>query len=203
MDDEPEFLRINEQRDVLCSLELCSKTLESVETNSAMWKWVLISLHSALQGSMVCHLSGTAQLGALCYRGRGSQPSNFQKTLAYLNAREEKEYPEPFLATPLDLLKRLESEQERLEAAGSILNISAAEKEAFRKLNELRKKFIHFDPSGWSIQIKGYVDTISLDVISLLQKIRSDGYAFRHLEESELDRIDDALNAIRGNLRAL
>src|SRR5688572_4047231 len=59
------WLRIDERSDVLASLSLCLNCLASATAEPATWKWAILSLHNGLQGAMVCHLSGTAQLGAL------------------------------------------------------------------------------------------------------------------------------------------
>lgn len=58
-------LRVDERTDVLISLSLCLRCLKSLGDDPGFWKWAILSLHNALQGAMVCHLSGTAQLGAL------------------------------------------------------------------------------------------------------------------------------------------
>ena len=59
------YVRTDECQDVLASLEQCAFSLAQVRRSERAWKWVILSLHSALQGAMVCHLSGTEQLGAL------------------------------------------------------------------------------------------------------------------------------------------
>ena len=59
------YLRTDECQDVLSSLEQCVLSLAQARRSERAWKWVILSLHSALQGAMVCHLSGPDQLGAL------------------------------------------------------------------------------------------------------------------------------------------
>jgi hypothetical protein len=59
------WLRIDEQTDVVVSLSECLHCIRKLGEEPAFWKWAILSLHNALQGAMVCHLSGTAQLGAL------------------------------------------------------------------------------------------------------------------------------------------
>ena len=51
-----ESFRINDCQDVLSSVECCNYSLDMAELNFRAWKWVLLSIHSALQGSMVCLL---------------------------------------------------------------------------------------------------------------------------------------------------
>ena len=59
------YVRTDERQDVLASLDHCARCLAETEHSDGAWKWVILSLHSALQGAMVCHLSGTAEAGAL------------------------------------------------------------------------------------------------------------------------------------------
>src|SRR4051794_25479825 len=59
------WLRVDERTDVLASLSECLHCLRRLSEEPPTWKWVILSIHNALQGAMVCHLSGTAQLGAL------------------------------------------------------------------------------------------------------------------------------------------
>ena len=63
-----DWLRVDEQSDVLVSLDECLNCVRRVREEPAFWKWAILSIHNALQGAIVCHLSGTAQLGALAKR---------------------------------------------------------------------------------------------------------------------------------------
>jgi hypothetical protein len=59
------WLQIDERSDVLVSLSACLICVSECGRNPGLWKWAILALHNAVQGAMVCHLSGTAQLGAL------------------------------------------------------------------------------------------------------------------------------------------
>ena len=59
------WLRTDEREDVAVSLLQCVNLLREAATQPRLWKWAILSLHNALQGAMACHLSGTAQFGAL------------------------------------------------------------------------------------------------------------------------------------------
>lgn len=59
------YLRTDERIDVISTLRHCLCCLRKVERDELEWKWAIISLHNALQGSLVCTLSGTAGIGAL------------------------------------------------------------------------------------------------------------------------------------------
>ena len=57
------YASFDEQRDAVFSLQLVSELLEKTEANPQYWKWVIIALHSSLQGFMVLALKGSDGLG--------------------------------------------------------------------------------------------------------------------------------------------
>ena len=64
--EKPEYvLEYDEELDTIASLELLSETLPKSLLYPHYWKWVVIALHSALQGFMVLALHGTNFLRVL------------------------------------------------------------------------------------------------------------------------------------------
>lgn len=61
----PEYLRVDEHEDAVNALEHAAETALTLERNPTNWKWVIISLHNALQGALVWTLMG---------RGGGETP---------------------------------------------------------------------------------------------------------------------------------
>ena len=127
------YLHTDERHDVLASLEHCALCLASAERSSGAWKWVVLSLHSALQGAMICHLSGTAGVGALtstCARqwsqwherdGRGEidyiDEGVDELGLPARGFRNPDDRPpSDRVASAPELFKRLGSESERIES---------------------------------------------------------------------------------------
>ena len=188
----PEYVSTDEQRDVLASLEFCANSLQRTGESPAAWKWVVLSLHSALQGAMVCHLSGGYQVGAL-------RKKNAEAWLTWLQGRDyDKPAPKKmFLASAPDLLKRLVGEAHRYEGdCGEVLEITDAQRESFKKLHALRNPFTHFPPRGWSIEI-AYIREVGADALDLLELIASDPWPFRHLSDNEQERMDSTIAEIR------
>ena len=194
-----DWLTVDEATDVVASLRHTFHLLKLVPTDLAVWKWVILSVHSALQGAMVCHLSGTANLGCLSALSadawlnwherdrRGEinwidlginefgRPSLKPATKADCPPRE-------YLAKPSELFERLRMPNKRRESGvGEILQISGAQRRAFKKLDELRNQFTHFSPMGWSIEIAG-LPTMCSEILSVIRLIELDYWPFRHLE---------------------
>jgi hypothetical protein len=65
------YVRFDERQDVVASLELAAYSAKMIaRRNDLYWKWLIIAAHSALQGALVCALSGTDGLGALAPSSR-------------------------------------------------------------------------------------------------------------------------------------
>lgn len=211
------WLRIDERADVLASLSLCLRCLSVVNSEPELWKWAILSLHNALQGAMVCHLSGTAQLGALTNnsvdawldwherdrRGEIRRISDGADELGLPKTRfatNEDIPPNDRLADANELFKRLYDEDKRREGgAGATLEIGKVQRASFRQLHDLRNEFSHFTPKGWSIELSG-LPHIFLNMIDVLDKISADPWPFRHMNERESARLKDLLQRLRAEL---
>lgn len=191
------WLRIDERTDVLTSLSLCLDLLKKTQAEPSNWKWAVLSLHNALQGAMVCHLSGTAQLGALkekCVtewldwherdrRGKVRRISNGVDELgisSFRFATAKDRPPKERLADAKELFGRLDNKRSRCEpGAGAILKVTDQQKSAFSRLHNLRNNFAHFTPKGWSIELNGLPE-IFLDIVAVIDGVAKDPWPFRH-----------------------
>jgi hypothetical protein len=195
--DEHAWLSIDEQTDVLVSLSGCLHSLTEAHREPAFWKHVIVNLHNALQGAMVCQLSGTAQLGAL-------DKKSLEKTLEWLRlGRIEPRdncVPHARLADARTLFARIHKKSERKEDAGRVLSISKEQISSFERLHSFRNDFAHFTPKGWSIELGG-LPNICLDTLAVIQMIADDGWAFRHLEDGRRADLDQELSALEALLK--
>ena len=213
------YLDTDERQDVLASLEHCALCLVSAESSSGAWKWVVLSLHSALQGAMICHLSGTAGVGALtstCARqwsqwherdGRGEidyiDEGVDELGLPARRLRNPDERPpSDRVANAPELFKRLGSESERIESGcGRIIAITAAQKQSFKRLHDLSNGFTHFSPRGWSIELQLIEDVVP-DILDVIAQIADDGWPFRHMSAEEHQLLRDTVSDLRRRFSA-
>ena len=162
-----DYVFTDERQDVLASLDHCVLSLIRTRESGGAWKWVVLSLHSALQGAMVCHLSGTAQLGAL------SESSAKQWLESYEEQAGAKLSSERVADAP-ELFSRLGDSEKRIESqCGAVLRITEAQRQSFRRLNSLRNGFTHFHPKGWSIEVD-FIRTIISDALDVLAVVVED-----------------------------
>lgn len=185
-----EYIRTNEISDFLCSLAWTKIALDQVEINSDNWKWVVLSLHSTLQGALVCHLTGTANLGAL---ERGSA---YDKWFAWLHNQTGDAPRRPRLADLKELSKRLQDQGSRLEVAGDIISLTQQQKLAIELLHELRNQFTHFQPQAWSIEVVGLRPMLA-SVVDVVSSIAKEHWPFRHADEQQLQLIEKRLIELR------
>ncbi|OAN90691.1 hypothetical protein [Sulfitobacter geojensis] len=176
------FINTDEQLDVLVSLQELNRQLNRVCEDATAWKWVIVSLGSALNGALTCHLSGTMQVGAL-------EMKVARKTIAALQHDGTEPVPSPFLAKPKDLLSRAMSD-ERIERTCDALAVTDRQKQSFGLVFKWRNQFLHFSPQGWSIEVSGLPEMIR-DCIAILKKIEIDGWSFRRLKSVEREQLKD------------
>lgn len=160
------YLRVDEREDAINALEHCAE-IASVLAKPANWKWCLISIHNALQGALVCTLSGTDQAGAL-------DDSSFKKWHEWLKASRSNPDLQPprreKLADLLTLLKRAETKDWMAEFGGKPIAVTPEVRKDIAHLNSLRNDFIHFTPKGWSIELAG-LPRILLNACSLIDHL--------------------------------
>ncbi len=99
------YLSTDEQHDVLVSLREVLHQVERVAAGDIhCWKWAVIALASAVNGTLTCNLSGTMQVGAL-------RKDDAEQTIMALQRDGATEMPpKPRLAPPDILLKRARRE---------------------------------------------------------------------------------------------
>ncbi len=196
-------LVVDERKDVFVSLEHCIMSLSQAQDSDGEWKWVILSLHSAFQGSMVCHLSGSELLGA--WRNKKDAEKwlewkikNRDRRVFYeenmlseikriQNGDDEYIFPKRDIASSAELFERLGSLEKRIEknGVGGVISINSQQEKSFKQFNFLRDKFTHFSPKIWGISFDFIIDPMK-DVLDIFEKIIADPYTFRPGEKKVL-----------------
>ncbi|MFV2053542.1 hypothetical protein [Aliiroseovarius sp. YM-037] len=194
MNNDEAWLEIDEATDVLISLRHANKCIICAKQEPGEWKWVILAVHNALQGAMVCHLSGSAQLGAL-------RKDSIKKALSWHEEDRqgiEKDYPDEMLADANELFKRVIGDADIREGAGGLVIVTKDETNAFNSLHRLRREFAHFTPKGWSLELSGLPLIVSR-CGGLIKKIAVAGWAFRHLCESDRILLNNEIEILCGS----
>lgn len=130
------FLSIDEKENAVDSLVMVAKFLESVDSDVYHWKWVVIALHNALYGFMICALY-KANLSNVCENNRKQGEYRLISFWTALERVQSEQYISGYVnAKPIQLV------DEQKQSIGVLTEL-------------LRNSFEHFVPTGWSIEISG------------------------------------------------
>lgn len=172
-------LETDEEQDALVSLELVTEHLPRVVANVHHWKWVILGLHSSLQGFMVLALQGTNALNVLTDKSAKAWMENYEK--------KGTNHPELKLDEFPNLYKKIKSDRMEMYAESRQFIPSGTQDDSFNRLKSLRNDFIHFVPKAWLIDVSG-LPHIVIDIISIIEFLAFEcGNIFWH-EESTKER---------------
>lgn len=188
-----DYLQTDEREDAVCSVELCVELLPRVVQKVGYWKWILASAHSAVQGALVCVLSGSAGVGCLDDRSSAAMIDYFERSRVDQNCPK----PKTRMADFLTLVKRARMADWMSEFGGKPLVLQDGEFQDLILLNKLRRDFIHFEPKGWSIELGG-LPRVLLNATNVIEfcLLRHPSGALR-IDEAQHERLKSALNSVR------
>lgn len=179
------WLRTDEADDTAGSVRHALLCRDNAARDPQAWKWLALAVHSALQGGCVCHLVTTASpVGAVYPKNAAEFLRYFEESRTDPNAKP----PEARLMALPDLLKAVRkpcSAGDRSNRAG--IPISDAELAWLHRFHTaVRNQFVHFEPSGWSLEVSG-IPAIAALAARILGGIADVGWAFRHKEREWLE----------------
>lgn len=172
------WVRTDEVEDVAASVRQAVRGWAATAEDPQAWKWVMLALHSAIQGACVCHLLTTANpVGALT-------PRSTEEWMTYLEASREDESLSAPKRTELmgmpDLLKAVRKKDSAGDGTAPSIAISDGEFNWLRKFHdEFRNQLVHFEPIGWSIEISGMPGLAKL-AARIVADVQDAGWGFRH-----------------------
>lgn len=141
------FITLTEESNALDYLEKAVGFIQTAPHAGINWKWVILSLHAALYGFMICTLKGT-------------NPDN---VCTISKAGHKK------LINFTEALKRCQqSEWMSISGFTNVLTLTDEDKLALKIIHDdFRNQFLHYRPTMWSIEVTGmpFVITLVLDVL--------------------------------------
>jgi hypothetical protein len=165
--------------DAVVSLTRCEEEVIRLRKDSHSLKWMLISLHSTVQGFMALVLD----------QGNLINLMRVNDAEKWLKAHEQGEqYP----VCSMDRFRNLYKKIKKPEFMAGIVNWSKFSQKShddqIKWLNEQRNQFIHFNISGWSINIAEIhllIDRM-MDIVEFCAK--NPHFPWHRLEDSEKAR---------------
>jgi hypothetical protein len=140
------YLRTDEEAEAANAMEMAAHFSAGLETDSRLWRWVIIALHNAAQGAMVLslrHGNGLLALTDECFK---------EWMLAHEN---QTPYPPERLDSYLNLYKKVKHSKTGQVGGNQRFAPRGTEGNNIKRLNSLRNEFIHFTPKSWSLEVNG------------------------------------------------
>ena len=167
------------------ALDYLLKTVEFISRAQATptdWKWVIISLHGALYGFMICALKGTDPDNVMREVREGKHLISFGEALMRCQ--------DPAFMNMLD--------------SSRILELSDDQKESLRFIQRVfRNQFEHYAPRLWSIGLHDMPRIVwdGLDVVRFLA-LESSNYAhFNNADREQIESLITEAKAVLGTIR--
>lgn len=153
------YLLTDEYEEAISALEMVTESLEKARVDAYRWKWVLIALHSAVQGFMVLALRGSNNLAVLKKKNAVKWSEAF---------RNNRLLPDECLDTYPNLYSKVQNAELMQKYTYSIVfNPSGSQDHSIKMLNRLRNEFIHFVPKGWRLEVSE-LPTMVIDCLSFI-----------------------------------
>lgn len=175
MNDSPVWLRTDKKAEAINALQEVKDHLNKIETEDDLysWKWTILALHNALQGFMVWALPERDVIREKIDRKSGK--SYRQLYDEWVEQRREVQIPNDLLDTFLGLYKKIKSVQlmESRRTGGKRFVPLGTEGRSVRELNRWRNRFVHFFPSGLSIEVSVFPQ-ICFDNVNVIKFLFSD-----------------------------
>lgn len=180
------FCRFDEFEDAVLSVELAAEKFRIVQTCPALWKWVIIAMQNALQGAMVLALAGTDGCGALYPKSQKQNREWLQNPTPTRPPRRMADFD--------TLLARIQR-PELLE--GPVPKLSEDDCRNLERLNELRRQFAHYNPTGWGIELQYMLNIIPVAANVFEHLTATQGRPNIHFTADQKRRMERSLATIR------
>lgn len=152
----PEYLRTNLWVDAVNSVESAQTFCARVTLDDLSWKWVLMAVHSAVQGFMALALDrGNALLVMKDRVAEKWLEAHRQATPCPL---EQMDFFSLYEKVKTDVVARYVDSRRFIPGP--------SHDDSMKRLNELRNGFVHFMPKVWAIELAG-LPAICLDCLEV------------------------------------
>ncbi len=187
------YLRTDEEAEAANAVKMAAQFAEHAHEDLHLWRWIVIAMHNAAQGTMVLSLR----------HGNGLLALNDESYAAWMQAHEKNEAPPPEkLDNFLNLYKKVKHTEWGQVGGNKRFVASGSEGKDIKQLNALRNDFIHFTPKGWSLEVDG-LPRICLSTARLISFLALETQnVFWHSEESRT-LLEQSLAAFKHSMNQL
>lgn len=187
------YLRTDEEAETANAVKMAAQFAQQAHEDPHLWRWIIIAIHNAAQGTMVLslrHGNGLLALTDKCFK-------------AWMQAYDKNETPPPEkLDNYLSLYRKVRHSKWGQVGGNKRFVPSGSEGKDIKDLNTLRNAFIHFTPKGWSLEVDG-LPRICLSTARLISFLALETQnVFWHSEESRI-QLQQSLAAFSQSMKEL
>jgi hypothetical protein len=166
---KPQYTRFSEEWNALDYLEKTVEFIHRAEKYPTDWKWVIVSLHGALYGFMICALKGTDPDRVLAREKKGTtRLISFKKALEWCQ----------------------DSDHMIMTTASKVLLVSERQERSLDDLHsQFRNSFAHYQPCLWSIELHGMPQMV-IDGLEVTRSVALESGNYMWLTDEARMRID-------------
>ena len=187
---DPTFVVTDEFVETISALEATADELQRVQADPYRWKWIILALHSAVQGMMTLALRGTNNLRVL----------NPQDAKRFLEAVESGTLLPADMKMDdfLSLYKKIKSEDMLFYVNSEKFTPQGTEGQSLKALNRLRDRYVHFIPCAFILRVNGLPE-MTIDCLNiawfLAWNSNNVGWDVKDNEDELVERAKRALTA--------
>ncbi len=160
------YLKTSHWDDAISSLEAAHEFTEQLAMKPHYWKWVVIAVHSAIQGFMALALEQGNSLPAMTEKGNEKWIQS-QKTGEIFSTDR--------LDAFISLYRKVKSSEVCHYFGSRSFPATEVHDDCMRELNRIRNDFIHFFPKNWTIETRKLRD-ICINCLELVEFLGWDSY---------------------------
>jgi hypothetical protein len=176
-----EFVQFSEESNALDYLEKAVEFIHRVKANPRDWKWVILSIHGALYGFMICALKGTDYVLVLDNKSRTERLISFSEALRRC---KDPQYMD-------------------MTVNSHTLSLSHKQEDSLDYIQrQFRDRFVHYQPGAWSIEWDIFPGAV-IDGLEVTRFLALETGNYTYLTVEDRKRIDtlvaDGIEFLRCN----
>ena len=188
-----EFYSTDSYKLFLDGIKFAQRQVMESELDVRSIPWAIFAAHTLVQLSCVVALDerDTTQTACLSdQKVKGGHGATLrEKSVETLHKGQFDSRPEPYLASPASLLRRVQDKNDVMGAQAFALDDNMMRH--FEKLNELRDKIIHFLPFSWSLELSEMSEIFRSAFEFALLTLRTPGIYSHRMEVCDRAEADE------------
>ena len=163
-----EYVHFSEESNAVDYLEKTVEFIHRADQKSTDWKWVILSLHGAIYGFMICALKGTDPDRVFHQTKRGEK-----RLISFSEALKRCQDPQHMSMTTQSQTLRLSRQQ---QCSVEVLQ------------EHFRNAFAHYQPCLWSVELHGLPEFV-IDGLEVARFLAMETGNYTHLAAEDREHV--------------